>query len=92
MAVYVDKTRHHYGRMVMCHMCADTIDELYAMVDKIGVARRWIQNYGIPHSGISHYDICLSKRKLALRYGAIEVDSKWLVNHMKSVTFPSQQV
>ena len=29
--------------MVMCHLWGDTIDELYAMADRIGVARRWLQ-------------------------------------------------
>lgn len=71
MSVYVDNMRAKYGRMVMCHMLADTDDELHAMADKIGVARRWHQKAGTPHS---HYDICLSKRAVAVRLGAQEVD------------------
>lgn len=71
MGVYVDDMRAQYGRMVMCHMLADTDEELHAMADRIGVARRWHQKSGTPHS---HYDICLSKRALAVRLGASEVD------------------
>lgn len=70
MTVYVDDMRAQYRRMVMCHMLADTDEELHAMADKIGVARRWHQKAGTPHS---HYDICLSKRALAVKYGAKEV-------------------
>lgn len=71
MPVYVDDMRAPYGRMVMCHMVADTDAELHAMADRIGVARRWHQKAGTPHS---HYDICLAKRARAVSAGAIEID------------------
>lgn len=71
MACYVDDMRAPYGRMIMCHLLADTDDELHAMAAKIGVARRWHQKPGTPHS---HYDICLSKRALAVKLGAVEID------------------
>ncbi len=74
MAVYVDEPIHPFGRMMMCHMMADSMEELHAMADKIGVARKWAQMTRMPH-----YDICKSKRSLAVRYGAIETDSKSLV-------------
>ncbi|CAP41277.1 DUF4031 domain-containing protein [Bordetella petrii] len=70
MAVYVDDMRAPYGRMVMCHMLADTDQELHAMAARIGVARRWHQKAGTPHS---HYDICLSKRMKAVAAGAVEI-------------------
>jgi hypothetical protein len=70
MAVYVDDMQAGYGRMVMCHMLADTDDELHTMADRIGVARRWHQKNGTPHS---HYDICKAKRALAVEFGAIEI-------------------
>ncbi len=49
----------------MCHMIADTDEELRAMAQKIGVRQSW-------HQG-DHFDICLSKRELAVRFGAVEV-------------------
>lgn len=70
MAVYVDDMKAAYGRMVMCHMLADTDEELHTMADQIGVARKWHQKAGTPHS---HYDICMSKRAKAVQLGAIEV-------------------
>lgn len=72
MPVYVDDMKAGYGRMVMCHMVADTIDELHAMADLIGVASKW---YQYPHkSRYPHYDIALSKRALAVANGAKEIE------------------
>lgn len=73
MAVFVDDMRAPYGRMIMCHMLADTDEELHAMAARIGVARRWHQKAGTPHS---HYDICLSKRAIAVSLGAKEIDRR----------------
>jgi uncharacterized protein DUF4031 len=74
MAVYVDDM-HKYpmgrlGRMKMSHMIADTDEELHAMADKIGVARKWFQG--------DHYDISISRRERALDYGARAVTLKQL--------------
>jgi len=70
MAVYVDDMRAPYGRLIMCHMTADTREELDVMADQIGVARKWIQYPGEPRE---HYDICLTKRAKAVELGAIEI-------------------
>ncbi len=70
MAVYVDDMKARFGRMVMCHMMADSKAELLAMADKIGVQREWIQKEGTDHE---HFDICMSKRAAAVRHGANEV-------------------
>lgn len=69
--VYVDDMQAPYGRMIMCHMLADSDVELHEMAEKIGVARRWHQKSGTPHS---HYDICMSKRALAVKAGAKEIE------------------
>ena len=65
MSVYVDDMRRPYGRLIMCHMVADTEVELHEMAGKIGVARRW-------HQG-DHYDICMAKRSVAVANGAKEI-------------------
>lgn len=74
MTVYVDDMRAPFGRLIMCHMLADTDDELHAMADRIGVARRWWQSPA-KTSG-SHYDIALSKRALAVTAGAVQITWK----------------
>lgn len=65
MTVYVDDMRAHVGRMIMCHMIADTAEELHRMADAIGVARRWYQG--------DHYDVSLGKRARAVELGAREI-------------------
>ncbi len=70
MTVYVDDMRAPYRGMVMCHMIADTDEELHAMAARIGVARRWFQKPGTERR---HYDICLSKRTAAVAVGAVEI-------------------
>lgn len=80
MSVYVDDMEAPFGNMIMCHCWADSLDELFIMVDKIGVSRKWIQ--GHPDLSIGkaknaswlHFDISKSKRKLAVINGAVETD------------------
>ena len=72
MAVYVDPAQHPYGRMIMCHLWADTEAELFAMVDMIGVDRKWVQRP--PNASWLHFDIAKGKRALAVAAGAIETD------------------
>jgi hypothetical protein len=73
MSVYVDNYEAAYRGMKMCHMVADTTEELLAMVDKIGVKRKWIQ---YPGTYNEHFDICLAKKKLALAAGAVEISAR----------------
>lgn len=68
MAVYVDDMRAQFGRMILCHMLADTEAELHKMAGEIGVARKWFQG--------DHYDVSLSKRKMAVRLGAQEITQR----------------
>lgn len=70
MTVYVDDMNAGYGRMKMCHMFADSQEELLSMADKIGVQRKWLQHAGTIKE---HFDICLSKRAKAVGMGAIEI-------------------
>lgn len=65
MTVYVDDMRARYGRMIMCHMISDSEEELHAMADRIGVARRWYQG--------DHYDVSLGMRERAIAGGAVPI-------------------
>lgn len=68
--VYVDNMRAPFGRQIMCHMVADTTHELLHMAATIGVQSKWIQEAGTSRE---HFDICLSKRALAVAAGAKEI-------------------
>ena len=70
MAVYIDDFNARYRGMIMCHMIADTTEELLEMADKIGVQRKWIQDYG---TNREHFDVCLTKKQKAIQFGAIEI-------------------
>jgi hypothetical protein len=70
VSVYVDGMRAPVGRMTMCHMVADSTEELIAMADRIGVDRRHLQDRGTYRE---HFDISLSRRRLAVIKGAKEV-------------------
>lgn len=66
--VYVDTMKARLGRMTMCHMIADTAEELHLMAARIGVKRRWYQG--------DHYDICQSMKKKAIAFGATEISMR----------------
>jgi len=83
MAVYVDSAIYGFGRMVMCHMLADTPAELHAMADRIGVARRWFQTP--PRASFWHYDVAKSARARAVAAGAIECDRNTFVTALRRI-------
>lgn len=83
MSVYVDKSIYGYGRMIMCHMIANTPEELHAMADRIGVARKWFQ--APPKASFWHYDVCKAKRALAVVAGAVECDRNTFVAHLRRI-------
>lgn len=70
MTVYIDKMNAQYRNMIMCHMLADTEQELVNMAKSIGVDPKWIQYQGTYKA---HFDICLAKKEKALKLGAIEI-------------------
>ena len=78
MAVYVDGAQNKFGRMVMCHMVADTVAELHEMAAKVGMKREWFQPYSSPH-----YDLSKTRRAAAVAAGAIEVDRRGIVAVLK---------
>ena len=68
MTVYVDNARNGYGRMILCHMLADTLEELHEMADAIGMKRSWFQPKSTPH-----YDVCLMRRKKRLNLALLSL-------------------
>ena len=78
MAVYVDNAENPFGRMIMCHMLADTVAELHEFAERIGCKREWFQPLSRPH-----YDLSKSYRVAALKAGAVVLGRKELVAMMK---------
>ena len=79
MSVYVGSSNYIIGRMIMCHMVADSIEELHEMADNINLSRRHFQSARLPH-----YDISKSKKAIAIRFGAIEVNEYKIVEVVKN--------
>lgn len=71
MTVYLDSSRSKFGRMVMCHMRADTDEELDEFATKIGLLPKWKHR--------DHYDVCLSKREEAISKGAVAITNREMV-------------
>jgi hypothetical protein len=69
VTVYVDDMFRYpmgeFGRMKMSHMFAHTDDELHALAQSIGIARKWFQK--------DHYDVSMTMRAKAVGRGAVEV-------------------
>lgn len=76
MTVYVDDPIWPFRDMMMCHMVADTLDELHAMAADIGMRREWFQD--APKASHPHYDLNEQRRALALERGAVYVPVKVL--------------
>lgn len=79
MTVFVDDMFRYpmgeFRRMKMSHMLADTDEELHAMADRIGLARRWFQG--------DHYDVSMSLRAQAIRAGAVPITLREMAAYAK---------
>lgn len=73
MSVYVDDARipARVGRVSgrWSHLMADSLPELLAFADRLGLDRRWLQDKA---SGV-HFDVVDTKREEALRLGAVPI-------------------
>lgn len=87
MAVYVDDVRHRFGRMVMCHMWADSVEELHAAAASLGLRRSWFQQP--PKASWEHYDISLTVKARAIDNGAILTDKYGPVIHTSRLRLSS---
>lgn len=79
MSVYVDELRPtrpsaKWRFTMAAHMLADSVDELHAFAESIGLRREWYQPTSTPH-----YDLTATRHKLALAKGAKRVNRTELV-------------
>jgi hypothetical protein len=73
MGVYVDKLRDWGWKLgPSCHLIADTNEELHEFAAKLGMRRAWFQKVT---SG-PHYDLTASRRSVAVRLGAVELEDR----------------
>lgn len=79
--VYVGEREYKYGRMIMSHMAASTLDELHKMAESVGVAKIHFQD----KVGKPHYDICKQNKLKAIELGAIEVDDRKIIELYRSL-------
>jgi hypothetical protein len=70
MTVYVDTMQAPFKGMLMCHMIADSEQELHAMAAAIGMPRKSYQR--------DHYDISMEMKQLAIQRGAREIGMREL--------------
>tara|TARA_B100000700_G_scaffold230615_1_gene255042 strand:- start:14884 stop:15201 length:318 start_codon:yes stop_codon:yes gene_type:complete len=75
MAVYVDNYKAKFKNYIMCHMIADSEEELHSFAIKLGLKTSWYQN----KTKHKHYDISQSVKQKAIELGAMEVSAKTLV-------------
>ncbi len=61
-----------------CHLFADSEEELHAFAKRLNLKRGWYQRV----SRLKHYDLTESKRKRAIKLGAVEADREIVVAHM----------
>ncbi|AOO80742.1 DUF4031 domain-containing protein [Bosea vaviloviae] len=95
MTVYVDDARHQFGRMIMCHMWADSLEELLEMASRIGLDSNWIQGHPTLSEGKArkaswlHFDISLTMKAMALLAGAVQTDKYGPVEHVARLDLAS---
>ena len=79
MGVYVDDLQPViklglFPSRESCHLVADTLGELHNFAGRLNLKRIWFQPRSHPH-----YDLTGNKRRQALRFGALEITDRRLV-------------
>lgn len=78
--VYVDDFEGRFRGTTMSHMMADTEAELDEMAVAIGLKVQWKQKHP---SRLPHYDVTSTKKRMAVRRGAMEVSVRELIDIMR---------
>lgn len=81
MTVYVDDMAAPYRGMIMCHMIADTRQELFAMATALNLAHKWCQ---YPGTWKEHFDISKGYREHAVRLGAVQITKRELARKVNA--------
>jgi len=84
MSVYVDTMlpcirNANWRYSQSCHLVADSFQELHAFARELGLRRAWFQS----KSGLPHYDLTASKRRRAIKLGALPISREELVLIMR---------
>lgn len=79
MTVYVDNSRLAWRGKRWCHLVADSISELHAFADQLGLKREWFQDKTM----YPHYDVTVSIRQRALSLGAMAGDKREIITCAK---------
>lgn len=93
MSVYVDHVmvcvpNPNWKWNKSCHLFGDTVEELHAFAQGLGLKRAWFQH---KPGSLPHYDLTENMRRLAVRNGALEVSREWVVGRMRAVRVCAQQ-
>ena len=75
LMVYVDNMYAPFGRMKMCHLEADSSEELREFAKRLGLRPEWIQH---PGTWKEHFDVSMSLRARAVQMGAKEITMREL--------------
>ncbi|MCK9753075.1 DUF4031 domain-containing protein [Pseudomonas syringae pv. syringae] len=65
----------------MCHLVADSLDELHSFAGRCGLQRRWLQSKTL----YPHYDVTKSVRVRALALGAKGANRETIIGCAKQV-------
>jgi hypothetical protein len=81
MAVYVDRlVDYNWHRGPSCHLVADSVEELIAFAEQIGLRREWFQPKSSPH-----FDLTADGRKAAIENGAIPLSNREFVAKIREL-------
>ena len=92
MAVYVDQPMAslmgpNWRWPMACHLFADSVEELHAFAQGIGMKRSWFQN----NPRLPHYDLNENRRRVALEAGAQPTGDSSMISGQPAAS-PSNEI
>jgi hypothetical protein len=79
MAVYVDDSRLAWRGKSWCHLVADSMNELHAFAEQLGLNRAWFQD----RTMYPHYDVTVKVKERALALGAYAGNKRTIISCAK---------